>query len=177
MSTARKFTLKSSDGKLFHVEEVVAMESETIKYLVDDGCADDDKEIPITNVTGETLALIIEYCKKHTAPPDEDAENDANVDITSFFDFVYRNTTDTHLEQLKKWDADFMRVDMTTLFNIFMAANYLNIKGLLDLVSQTVAEHIKGKTPEQIRKNFGIENDFSPEEEARIRSENQWAFE
>ncbi len=56
------------------------------------------------------------------------------------------------------------------------AANYLNIKGLLDLTCQTVAQMIKGKTPEEIRKTFNIKNDFTPEEEEEVRRENQWAF-
>jgi S-phase kinase-associated protein 1 len=59
----------------------------------------------------------------------------------------------------------------------FQAANYLNIKGLLDLTCQTVADMIKGKTPEEIRKTFSIKNDFTQEEEDEIRMENQWAFE
>lgn len=57
------------------------------------------------------------------------------------------------------------------------AANYLNIKTLLDLTCQTVADMIKGKTPEEIRKTFNIKNDFTPEEEEEVRRENQWAFE
>jgi S-phase kinase-associated protein 1 len=57
------------------------------------------------------------------------------------------------------------------------AANYLNIKNLLDLTCQTVADMIKGKTPEEIRKTFNIKNDFTPEEEEEVRRENQWAFE
>lgn len=64
---------------------------------------------------------------------------------------------------------------MTNLF--FQAANYLNIKSLLDLTCQTVADMIKGKTPEEIRKTFNIKNDFTPEEEEEVRRENQWAFE
>ncbi|KAK0575304.1 hypothetical protein LWI29_037009 [Acer saccharum] len=48
---------------------------------------------------------------------------------------------------------------------------------LLDLTCQTVADMIKGKTPEEIRKTFNIKNDFTPEEEEEVRRENQWAFE
>lgn len=60
---------------------------------------------------------------------------------------------------------------------LLQAANYLNIKNLLDLTCQTVADMIKGKTPEEIRKTFNIKNDFTPEEEEEVRRENQWAFE
>lgn len=34
------------------------------------------------------------------------------------------------------------------------------------------ANMIKGKTPEEIRKLFNIQNDFTPEEEAQIKKEN-----
>lgn len=57
------------------------------------------------------------------------------------------------------------------------AADHLNIKGLLDLTCQTVADMITNKTPEEIRNTFDIENDFTPEEEEEIRREDQWAFE
>ena len=33
-----------------------------------------------------------------------------------------------------------------------------------------------GKDPEEIRKEFDIVNDFSPEEELHLREENAWAF-
>ena len=45
----------------------------------------------------------------------------------------------------------------------------MNIKNLLDLTCQTVADMIKGKTPEEIRKTFNIKNDFTPEEEDEVR--------
>ena len=48
------------------------------------------------------------------------------------------------------------------------AANYLDIKGLLDVTCKTVANMIKGKTPEEIRKTFNIKNDFTPSEEEQV---------
>jgi S-phase kinase-associated protein 1 len=60
--------------------------------------------------------------------------------------------------------------------NIFpQASNYLDIKPLLDVGCKTVANMIKGKSPEEIRKTFNITNDFTPEEEEQIRRENEWA--
>ncbi|XP_058734277.1 SKP1-like protein 16 [Vicia villosa] len=60
---------------------------------------------------------------------------------------------------------------------VFEAANYLNIKNLLDLTCQTVADMIKGKTPKEIRRTFNIMNDFTPKEVEEVRRENQWTFE
>ncbi|KAK2971039.1 hypothetical protein RJ640_030953 [Escallonia rubra] len=57
-----------------------------------------------------------------------------------------------------------------------MAANYLDIKSLLDLTCQAVADMIKGKNPEEIRKTFNIKNDFSKKEEEEIRRETPWAL-
>ncbi|MBA0868610.1 hypothetical protein Goshw_016218 [Gossypium schwendimanii] len=156
-STGRKIILKSSDGENFEVDEAVALESQTIKHMIEDDCADNG--IPLPNVTSKILSKVIEYCKKHVeASKSEDRSGSLDDD-------------------LKTWDADFVKVDQATLFDLILAANYLNIKGLLDLTCQTVADMIKGKTPEEIRKTFNIKNDFTPEEEEEVRRENQWAFE
>ncbi|CAI0417943.1 unnamed protein product [Linum tenue] len=130
------------------------IESQTIKHMIEDDCAGDG--IPIPNVTGVILAKVLEFCKKHQehAPGHQ---SDA--------------------EELKKWDAEFAKVGQDTLYDLLMAANYLNIKDLLDLICQTVADIIKGKKPEEIRSYFKIKNDFTKEEEEEIRRENQWAFE
>lgn len=45
----------------------------------------------------------------------------------------------------------------------------------MDVGCKTVANMIKGKSPEEIRKTFNITNDFSAEEEEQIRRENEWA--
>ncbi|XP_022144285.1 SKP1-like protein 1A [Momordica charantia] len=157
MSSARKITLKSSDGEIFEVDEAVALESQTIKHMIEDDCA--DSGIPLPNVNSKILSKVIEYCKKHVESPKPE-DRAASVD-----------------DDLKTWDTEFVKVDQATLFDLILAANYLNIKSLLDLTCQTVADMIKGKTPEEIRKTFNIKNDFTPEEEEEVRRENQWAFE
>ena len=84
---------------------------------------------------------------------------------------------DTRKEAIKKFDDDFVALDQAQLFDMILAANYLDIKDLLELTCEKVASMIKGKTPEEIRKEFNIQNDFTPAEEDEIRKENQWAFE
>jgi S-phase kinase-associated protein 1 len=56
---------------------------------------------------------------------------------------------------VQAFDAEFVKVDQSTLFDLILAANYLNIKSLLDLTCQTVAGMIKGKTPE-VRPSSGL---------------------
>jgi len=80
-------------------------------------------------------------------------------------------------DDISSWDADFLKVDQGTLFELILAANYLNIQGLLDVTCKTVANMIKGKTPQDIRDTFAISNDFSPQEEEQVRKENEWCEE
>ncbi|CAM0948430.1 unnamed protein product [Alopecurus aequalis] len=167
----KMITLKSSDGEEFEVEEAVAMESQTIRHMIEDDCADNG--IPLPNVNSKILSKVIEYCNKHVLAAKPADGTAASTAAASGADA----TPPAPAEDLKNWDAEFVKVDQATLFDLILAANYLNIKGLLDLTCQTVADMIKGKTPEEIRKTFNIKNDFTPEEEEEIRRENQWAFE
>jgi S-phase kinase-associated protein 1 len=80
-------------------------------------------------------------------------------------------------EVVQDWYANFANVEQEVLFELILAANYMDIKPLLDLTCATVASMIKGKTPEEIRKTFNIVNDFTPEEEAQVREENKWCEE
>ncbi|XP_077233673.1 SKP1-like protein 1A [Tasmannia lanceolata] len=151
---SKKVTLKSSDGEVFDVDVEVAKQCETIKYLFEDDWA--DNVIPLPNVTGNILSLVVAYINKHAT----DSEDKSVTDY-----------------ELKDYDDDFIKVDQATLYDLILAANYLNIKSLLYLTCQTVADMIKGKTPDEIRKTFNIKNDFTQEEEEEFRRENQWACE
>ena len=77
---------------------------------------------------------------------------------------------------VQEWYATYMGTDMEQnyLFELILAANYLDIQPLLDLTCATMAIRIKGKTPEEIRQIFNIANDFTPEDDAAFHDENNW---
>jgi S-phase kinase-associated protein 1 len=155
---ATQITLRSAEGDNFEVDEAVAFESQMIKNMIED--TGSEAPIPVPNVSSKILAKVIEYSKYHVDnSPEAEGENKAPE------------------EEIKTWDTKFVEVEQSTLFELILAANYLNIKSLLDLTCRTVASMIKGKTPEEIRKTFSIRNDFTPEEEEEVRRENAWAFE
>ena len=80
---------------------------------------------------------------------------------------------------MKDWDDEFLKMDgnKKELFDLIMAANYLDAKPLLDALCKEVANIIKVMSVEEVRSYFNIENDFTREEEDKIRAENAWAFE
>lgn len=159
-----QLTLNSSDNEEIVVDKDVAERSLLIKNMVNDLGEDAMTEpIPIPNVNAAVLKKVIEWCTHHRADPPAPADDDSDS---------RKKTTD-----IEEWDQKFMQVDQEMLFEIILAANYLDIKQLLDVGCKTVANMIKGKSPEEIRKTFNIQNDFTPEEEDQIRRENEWAEE
>ena len=66
------------------------------------------------------------------------------------------------------WYAQYITLESEILFELIMAANYLDIKPLLELACAKCASLIKDKSIKEIRQFFNIENDFTPEEEALI---------
>ncbi|KIW09073.1 E3 ubiquitin ligase complex SCF subunit sconC [Verruconis gallopava] len=164
MSTSSEptITLTSSDGVDITVPRQVATRSVLIKNLIDDlGEAATSEPVPIPNVNEAVLKKVMEWCEHHKNDPP--ATNDDDADSR-------KKSTD-----IEEWDQKYMQVDQEMLFEIILAANYLDIKALLDVGCKTVANMIKGKSPEEIRKTFNIQNDFTPEEEEQIRRENEWA--
>ncbi|XP_010445546.2 PREDICTED: SKP1-like protein 14 [Camelina sativa] len=166
-------TLVSSDGESFVIEEVVARKLQIVRHMIEDECA--DKAIPLTNVTRKILSMVIEYCKTHVNVVHDEEEISKEGDKE-------KKEADSRSEEeavkLKQWEAEFLKdKDLATVFQLILAANYLNVQGLLDLTSQSVADHIKDMTPEEVREIFNIENDYTPEEEEEVRRQNSWAFE
>ncbi|KAI8909717.1 putative negative regulator sulfur controller-3 [Gorgonomyces haynaldii] len=152
--------LQSADQMEFTVEKQVAEQSVLLKNLLED-VGETDAPIPLPNVSGSILKRVLEYCKHHQNDPTEESEA---------FELQKQRP-----EEIEEWDAQFIKMDNELLFEVILAANYLDIKGLLDLGCKTMALMLKGKTTEEIRQMLNIENDFTPEEEMLVRRENEWA--
>jgi len=144
--------LMSSDFVVIDVAEEVAYASQTIRNLVED--TGSKETVPLPNVSSHILAKVVEYSTYHV-----EADRSAKGS-----------------DEMSAWDASFASMDQGTLLDVIVAANYLNVKGLLDLTCQTVANMLRRKTPEEIRAAFNIKNDFTSEEEEQLRRDNEWAF-
>merc|ERR1711970_686990 len=160
---AGQVTLTSQDGQEIAVEINVIKQSKIVWQMLQDLRPEGDEEqidaLPIPNVNYAILKKVIDWCTKHKddAPEEENFNEKKNSDST-----------------IPKWDSEFLKVDQGTLFEIILAANYLDVPKLLDYACITVAEQIRGKSPEEIRKHFNIKNDFTEEEMERIKKENEW---
>eukprot|EP00808_Paulinella_micropora_P015907 g47039.t1 len=152
--------LESQEKQLFVVPKKVALMSELVKTMAEGDT--DEKVIPLPNVKANVLKLVVDYMKYHADNPPKEIEKPLKS----------ANMTEVVGDP---WDANFVDVVQELLFELILAANYMDIKPLLDLTCAKVASMIKGKTPEQIRETFNIQNDFTPEEEEAVRAENKWA--
>jgi len=158
-SVDEQLKLVSSENEKFPVSRKVAIMSELVKTMAEGD--QEEKEIPLPNVKAEVLKKVVAFMKYHSDNPAKEIEKPLKSANMS--------------EVVSQWDADFVDVDQELLFELILAANYMDIKPLLDLTCAKVASMIKGKKPEQIRTTFNIQNDFTPEEEEAVRAENKWA--
>jgi len=99
-----------------------------------------ENPIPLLSMSSEILEKIIKYCTHHVDHPPCPMETPDDVD---------------------PWDVDLVKVDCSTLFHLALAAQYLHIRSLFDMVCRRV---------------FNIKNDLTPPELEDITREVPWAF-
>ncbi len=153
-------TLVSSDGEKMQISAKAAQRSQLVKGIIED--YPDDAEVPLNNVKSSILKKIKEYLEHYQDSDPKEIERPL--------------ASQNYQDCVDAWDFEFINIELDTIFEIILAANYMDIKPLLELASSKIASIIKGKTPEEIRKIFNIQNDFTPEEEQQIRDENQWCM-
>jgi S-phase kinase-associated protein 1 len=161
---SKKITLQSGDGKDFLVDVEAAKMSVTIRTMLDDlgiesSSVDDEiKDIlPIPNCNAAVLEKVILWCEHHkddVEPEKKEPESKA-VSVASKdpyelegFDFEYIKAVN-HVST----------IGQSLIFDLIIAANYLNIPGLNDLCITEVANMLRGKSQEEIRYVFNLKND------------------
>eukprot|EP00934_Nitzschia_sp_Nitz4_P001665 Nitzschia sp. Nitz4//scaffold76_size158648//58858//59583//NITZ4_002543-RA/size158648-augustus-gene-0.149-mRNA-1//-1//CDS//3329557836//1665//frame0 len=155
--------LISKEGKVFEVPFEVAKISQVVATTFDEVDEDDEdavREIPLPNMKEVVLAKVIDYCTHFKEEPMNAIK--APLPSPKLDDLV------------QPWYVSFVKVEDGILFQMVTAANFLEIKPMLDLCCLEVAVRIKGKQPKELRAIFNISNDFTPEEEAEVREENRW---
>ena len=142
--------LTSMDGHQFDVELEVLTHSKTLMNMLEEvgHCG----LIPVPNVDSKVLSKVIDYCKAHT------------------------NTDETNETETSTFDTDFVDVELHALFELVLAANYLDIPPLQALITEKLASMIREKNTQEIRELFGVTNDFTAEEEEHVRSTLGWAM-
>lgn len=99
------------------------------------------KPVPVNNVVGFTLKLLIEWCDKHK-------EDDPAIALAE---------KDKKNICIPSWDRHFLsRLPMSNLFDLITAAYHLDVTGLINYGCKTVANSAKGKNAEEMRELFGI---------------------
>lgn len=154
-----KIKLVSYEGDEFVVNKCTASMSTVILNIVE-VMTDEEDTIPLPNIKTQILKKVIEYMEYHALNPPEE---------------IPKPLSSSNLQDVVcAWDFDFVNTDKETLYELIEAANYLDVKPLLDLTCGKIASMMKDKTTEEIREEFGIANDFTREEEKQIREENRW---
>lgn len=165
MSVEKKVTLIAFDGEEgaktetpFSINISLLKESATLTNMLADAGGDNvDLPIPLDSITAKVMGQVIQYLE-HIA------ENQTEkVDKSVLKD-----------KELNEWEKKFCDMPFPEMTQLILAANFLDIKHLLDITCKSIADQMRGLTPEQIREKFGIENDFSDSELEEVKKQNSW---
>jgi S-phase kinase-associated protein 1 len=147
----------ASRDAVCELPRVCVPQSSVLKSLL---CEGEREEVIDTILTTQQLCLCIEFMVHHQRQSLPEIE---------------RPLKSTELSDLvPEWDAKFIDLDLGTLYKLILAANFLDIRPLLDLACAKVASFLKGKSTVEMRRVLGIKTDYTPEEEAAVREENKW---
>ncbi|EFO83389.1 hypothetical protein CRE_03096 [Caenorhabditis remanei] len=143
-------TLISMDQQEVRMSSDALCQSKALLNAVD-GLQRAEKQLEVTvqiaYISGTTLTQIVEWCEQHKGEPipvEEESEHQP----------IY----------IPQWDKEFL--DGCDLNELLPAAFELQIKRLLDYGCKAMALITKGKSLDELRDVFGIENDEEEDNEA-----------
>ncbi len=154
MDVEKTIKVKSSDGVVVELSSKAAARSGLLRGIIED--YPEDSEFPINNVTGSVLEKVKEYLVHY--------ENEEPPIISKPL------KSNKFEECATEWDKNFVGNNNDTALSLILAANFMDIKPLLELISANIACKLRGTTTESIRKDFGI-NELNQAEKAQIEKD------
>ena len=144
-------TLKSSDGQEFKIPEEACALSRYLQNQIQNG----KNDIEVEDVKGEILKLVVDYLnyyRDNEIPkiPDVLQSNDLKKEVT-------------------QWDYNFVwPLSYENTFHLINAGLLLELDHLHDLACAKIAAFMKGKSPEDVNKEFTIECQLTQEEAKQL---------
>jgi S-phase kinase-associated protein 1 len=181
--------LFAADGSVVEISRKAAQRSVYLRGLIEDAAGGDLDGIPLEKIAkGDTLQRVVAYLELFKDDLGTNAAASTNTTTTASVGSaaLHAALSPSKLERpLKKALSDYLTEAERGFINnsdevnfaVAEAATFLQIESLVELLAAWVASELRGKTPEEMRKRFNIENDFTPEEEKQIREQFKWAFE
>ena len=165
--------ITTPDGQTFKAEWDIVQQSLTFKNMLElmeiQQESNTDDTIPITNeeVTRENFKKALVWMEKNRGKPIVQKDEDE-----------LKPKEPVNWNHLDDWEKKFVDIPVSEMFPLLITANFLEIPGLLNLMCKAVALQIQGKSVEEIRTTFNIEDpNWTPEELAKLKEENAWAYE
>uniref|UniRef100_A0AC35TJT9 Skp1-related protein n=1 Tax=Rhabditophanes sp. KR3021 TaxID=114890 RepID=A0AC35TJT9_9BILA len=169
MSAKKTLPVSSEDGDDFELSMAVVQNSGCLKQMALDLNIDLESDEPInceridlTALSSKMLEFVSEYCQFHQFLGEVPHTKDENDEYDS---------------KLNLFTDNFIKKTEEFRYELIMAANFLDISSLLTLGCDAAADTMKGKTTEQLREYFGLEDDFTEAEKEFFRNQNKWVDE
>ena len=167
--------ITTPDGQTFKAEWDIVQQSLTFKNMLElmeiQQESNTDDTIPITNeeVTRENFKKALVWMEKNRGKPVVQKDEDEDE---------LKPKEPVNWNHLDDWEKKYVDMPVSEMFPLLITANFLEIPGLLNLMCKAVALQIQGKSVEEIRTTFNVEDPkWSPEELQKLKEENAWAYE
>ena len=158
-------SIKTKDGDTVQVTKEIRNMAKLIDEALTQDEDEDNAEVTLADVETADLKLIIEYCDHFKFAK---TETEIKKPLISKDPKIY--ITD-------EYEREFVgKLSFDTICGLYSAVNVLNVPPLFELLAATIAAFFKGKTFEDLKKEFALPDDlqFTPEDEKQILAENAW---
>ena len=143
--------LKSNDNQEFDISPEICNISRFLQNKIKEG----NKEIELDDIKGDILKLVVDYLKHYS-----------NNELPKIPEVLQTNDLKKEVEE---WDYNFIEpLTYEQTFHLINAGLLLELDHLHDLACAKIAAFMKGKSPEEVNKEFTIECQLTQEEAKQL---------